>query len=136
MNNPVLIKINWLYHSLKEQYRFINSLFKCLTGDPALKDAVEREFYYYKTSLVLFKKSMALYTESLNANYFTKVRIENIKELYLRRCLINLNKSFELFAYESDGRIKANPLIQDIVGKISVLIGSVKELGRSLECVL
>ena len=136
MNNPVLLKINWLYHSLKEQYRFINSLFKCLSNDPMLKDAVEREFYYYKTSLVLFKKSMNLFSESLNANYFTKVRVDNIKELYLRRCLINLNKSLELFAYEKDARIKDNPLIQDIAGKISVLIGSVKELGRSLECIL
>ena len=135
MDEPLLRKINWMYFSIKEQYKFINSINKSIEFDPFFCELLKNEIYYYKISLTLFKKSFDLFIESYSKKLFDAVRINNIKEIYLRRCLFNLNKSYELLKNNVHQVLTSNTIFQDLVNKETILISSIKELGRHLELI-
>ncbi|MDD7735635.1 MAG: hypothetical protein SOW55_06710 [Bacilli bacterium] len=135
MDEVLLRKINWMYFSLKEQYKFLNSIIKSIESDYIFKDLLKNEIYYYKTSLTLFKKSFELFQESYSSKTFDSVRVNSIKELYLRRCLINLNKSYQLLIDNNQKVLINNLLFQDLVNKENILISSIKELGRHLDLI-
>ena len=135
MDEPLLRKINWMYFSIKEQYKFINSINKSIEFDPFFCGLLKNEIYYYKISLTLFKKSFDLFIESYSKKLFDAVRINNIKEIYLRRCLFNLNKSYELLNNNVHQVLTSNTIFQDLVNKETILISSIKELGRHLELI-
>ena len=135
MDEVLLRKINWMYFSLKEQYKFLNSIIKSIESDYIFKDLLKNEIYYYKTSLTLFKKSFELFQESYSSKTFDSVRVNSIKELYLRRCLINLNKSYQLLIDNNQKVLINNLLFQDLVNKENILISSIKELGRRLDLI-
>ena len=135
MDEPLLRKINCMYFSIKEQYKFINSINKSIEFDPFFCGLLKNEIYYYKISLTLFKKSFDLFIESYSKKLFDAVRINNIKEIYLRRCLFNLNKSYELLKNNVHQVLTSNTIFQDLVNKETILISSIKELGRHLELI-
>lgn len=136
MNESLLTRINWLYYSLKEQYKFINSLFNRLFQDPLIKELLSKELYFYKTSLVLFKKSFSLYQEGYNKKIINDKLINDCKEMYLRRCLYNLNQSLVLFKRVNNSLMISSMVFHEIIAKIVVLIDSIKDLGRNLDKLL
>ncbi len=132
MNRQLLLGINWIFCSLKEQYQFINSLMNQLLKDQIIKDHLKREIYFYKTSLILFKKSFSIYQEKYNKNIINEKDINDIK-IYLRRCLFNLNECFNLFSIVSNSLMVSSILYHEIINKIKGLISSIKDLGRNLD---
>ncbi len=136
MNKSLLTRINWLYFSLKEQYKFINSLFNRLFQDPVIKDLLSKEIYFYKTSLVLFKKSFSLYQDGYNKKIINEKIINDCKEMYLRRCLYNLNQFLDLFKRVNNPFMISSIVFNEIITKIIALIASIKDLGRNLDKLL
>lgn len=132
MNRQLLLRINWIFCSLKEQYQFINSLMNQLLKDQVIKDHLDKEIYFYKTSLILFKKSFSMYQEKYNKNIINDKDINDIK-IYLRRCLFNLNECFNLFSIISNSLMVSSILYHEIISKINGLIISIKDLGRNLD---
>lgn len=131
MNDPFLMRINWIYFSIKEQYQFINSMINQIKDNAYLLKAIEKEIYFYKTSLLLFKKSFSSFQEAYKKRSFDDLTINTIKELYLRRCLININKSYELLI--NNHFDFPNLFINDLIQKERILINSIKDLGSHLE---
>ena len=131
MMDGLLNKINWIYFSIKEQYKFINLNFNRVSNDQILIKLLENEIYFYKTSLILFKKSFSLFEESYRNGYFNKEMIGKAKELYLRRCLYNLNNSYEKLI--QNHLVKGNSFVNTLLSLLNKLIESIKDLGRNLE---
>ena len=67
-----LVKIKWLYFSIKEQYKYINSRFNKISQDQIYIHLIEREIKYYKLSLTLFKKSLNEFENAINS-FFNQV---------------------------------------------------------------
>ena len=131
MSEYLFTRINWLYCSIKEQYKFINLNFNKVSSDLLLMKLLENEIYFYKTSLVLFKKSFAIFEENNKKNSLNKEEIMKAKELYLRRCLYNLNNSYEKLI--NNNFVLGNPFVNNLLELLKRLILTIKELGRNLD---
>ncbi|MBE6132203.1 MAG: hypothetical protein E7180_02255 [Erysipelotrichaceae bacterium] len=53
------------------------------------------------------------------------------KELYLRRCLYNLNNSYEKLI--NNNFVLGNPFVNNLLELLKRLILTIKELGRNLD---
>lgn len=130
MQNNLLVQIKWMYYSIKEQYKYINSFFNRISQNPIYIRLIDKEIKHYKISLTLFKKSFTEFENAFNSS-FSKEKIYLIKEVYLRRCLINLKQGTDLLV--NDKLISQDMFYQDLINLFVVLINSLKELGMSLE---
>ena len=130
MQNNLLVQIKWMYYSIKEQYKYINSFFNRISQNPIYIRLIDKEIKHYKISLTLFKKSFNEFENAFNSS-FSKEKIYLIKEVYLRRCLINLKQGTDLLV--NDKMISQDMFYQDLINLFIGLINSLKELGMSLE---
>jgi hypothetical protein len=129
-DRSLLIKINWLYYSIKEQYKFINSKLNKYSLDSDLLSILENEIKYYKISLTLFKKSFFEFQYSFQHG-FTNEKIYLIKEVYLRRSLINLKQALDYLVHNNVSGFTI--CYKELYDLFNSLISSLKELGISLD---
>lgn len=137
MNNiPLIKKIGWMYSSIKEEYKYINSLINQLSKVNVISSInIENGIAFYKKSLLLFKKSLEQFSFCFERNIFTLNHIELIKEVYLRRCLINIDTSYRLLNDPLSSNAFSFKIYKEIVIKIFSLISLIKDLGNSLELI-
>lgn len=129
-HNHLIIKINWLYYSIKEQYQFINSFFNRLSKDQGMIKLLEKEIYFYKTSLILFKKSLSIFEFQYKNENYDKENIIKAKDVYLKRCLVNLSSALQVL--ENSPFFHNNLLIEELVSLFQRLIGNINDLGVNL----
>ena len=125
-----LVKIKWLYFSIKEQYKYINSRFNKISQDQIYIHLIEREIKYYKLSLTLFKKSLNEFENAINS-FFNQEKIYLIKEVYLRRSLINLRQGLDILL--KNQIVKDEEVTKELISLFSNLANSIKDLGLLLE---
>ena len=125
-----LIKIKWLYFSIKEQYKYINSRFNKISQDQIYIHLIEREIKYYKLSLILFKKSLNEFENAIDS-FFNQEKIYLIKEVYLRRSLINLRQGLDILL--KNQIVNNEEVTKELISLFSNLANSIKDLGLLLE---
>lgn len=125
-----LVKIKWLYFSIKEQYKYINSRFNKISQDQIYIHLIEREIKYYKLSLTLFKKSLNEFENAINS-FFNQEKIYLIKEVYLRRSLINLRQGLDILL--KNQIVNNEEVTKELISLFSNLANSIKDLGLLLE---
>ena len=125
-----LVKIKWLYFSIKEQYKYINSRFNKISQDQIYIHLIEREIKYYKLSLILFKKSLNEFENAIDS-FINQEKIYLIKEVYLRRSLINLRQGLDIFL--KNQIVNNEEVTKELISLFSNLANSIKDLGLLLE---
>lgn len=125
-----LVKIKWLYFSIKEQYKYINSRFNKISQDQIYIHLIEREIKYYKLSLILFKKSLNEFENAIDS-FFNQEKIYLIKEVYLRRSLINLRQGLDILL--KNQIVNNEEVTKELISLFSNLANSIKDLGLLLE---
>lgn len=137
MNNlPIIKKIGWMYSSIREQYKYVNSLINQLNKINIITSInIENGLTFYKKSLLLFKKSYEQFSFCYERNAFTMSHIDLIKEVYLRRCLINIDSSYRLLNEPMSSNAFSFKIYKEIIIKIYALISLIKDLGNSLEMI-
>lgn len=125
-----LVKIKWLYFSIKEQYKYINSRFNKISQDQVYIHLIEREIKYYKLSLILFKKSLNEFENAIDS-FFNQEKIYLIKEVYLRRSLINLRQGLDILL--KNQIVNNEEVTKELISLFSNLSNSIKDLGLLLE---
>lgn len=131
MSEEELIRLNWYFYSLKEQFKFVNRTVKNIEYN-GYYDLNKESISFYKKSLVLFKKSFDIFNEFYKYGYLDQQAIYKIKEIYLRRTLVNLKS-----AINSTERILRlyvhNQIFEDYILKLDNLYKGIIMLASNLK---
>ena len=132
MNEENLIRVNWYYYSIKEQYKFINRLIKNIQCNPYCYQFLNESLNDYRTSLILFKKSLEIFDESFSHKKFNDEIIYKMKDIYLRRSLMNINKTI-IEIKQKLPHILEDILIRQLLNLLVELFNRIRNLIRLLE---
>lgn len=130
--DKALTNIFWKYMALKEKFKDLNLIIQSFSKEKECYFVMKNANMYFETSLLLFKKSFEKYVDAYKKNIIDLKIINDVKELYLRRSLYNLEKSFYEEKIINNNLFGKNLIFIDIKNKTNLLINHLKNLGNDL----